>query len=326
MISMNGPGAAICAALTIAPLLFATAAAAQQQFPELQTQLPQFGQQGGQQQGYGQQGYGQQGYGQQQPYGQMPGSGQPQGYGQQPYGEQPQYGQQGYGQMPGYGQQPQQQPYGQQPQYGQPGYGGRPGYSQQPQYGQAPGQPGRPDLEALAQTERQDFGVPPQKQLHGGAPHAATPAQIPGGQVITTKGLVELLQKQDLRTLVFDALGGPQTLPNAMPAVAAAEGGSFNDRVQQQLGAYLQQATGGNKEVPMVYYCLNPHCWMSYNAALRAINLGYKNVLWYRGGIEAWQQAGLPVQYQQQMGYGQQGYGQQGYGQPQPGQYSGPTR
>ena len=29
------------------------------------------------------------------------------------------------------------------------------------------------------------------------------------------------------------------------------------------------------------------------NAALRAINLGYKQVLWYRGGIEAWQKAGL---------------------------------
>lgn len=35
---------------------------------------------------------------------------------------------------------------------------------------------------------------------------------------------------------------------------------------------------------------------MSYNAALRAINLGYRNVLWYRGGIEAWQAAGQPLQ------------------------------
>ena len=35
---------------------------------------------------------------------------------------------------------------------------------------------------------------------------------------------------------------------------------------------------------------------MSYNASLRAIALGYTNVLWYRGGIEAWKQAGLPVQ------------------------------
>ena len=42
-------------------------------------------------------------------------------------------------------------------------------------------------------------------------------------------------------------------------------------------------------------YCQGTYCWMSYNAALRAINLGYTNVLWYRGGIEAWKQAGLPT-------------------------------
>ncbi len=36
-------------------------------------------------------------------------------------------------------------------------------------------------------------------------------------------------------------------------------------------------------------------CWGSYNAALRAIRLGYTNVHWFRGGVEAWQQAGLPL-------------------------------
>jgi hypothetical protein len=34
---------------------------------------------------------------------------------------------------------------------------------------------------------------------------------------------------------------------------------------------------------------MNTHCWMSYNAALRAIHLGFRQVYWYRGGIEAWQ-------------------------------------
>jgi rhodanese-related sulfurtransferase len=38
---------------------------------------------------------------------------------------------------------------------------------------------------------------------------------------------------------------------------------------------------------------------MSYNAALRAVNLGYTQVFWYRGGIEAWQLAGLQVAQRQ---------------------------
>ncbi len=53
--------------------------------------------------------------------------------------------------------------------------------------------------------------------------------------------------------------------------------------------------TGGNKNVPLVFYCQNTYCWMSYNAALRAIKMGFTQVLWYRGGIEAWQKAGLPT-------------------------------
>ena len=53
----------------------------------------------------------------------------------------------------------------------------------------------------------------------------------------------------------------------------------------------LQQVTGGDKAKPMLFYCQNTQCWMSYNAALRAIAMGHTRVFWYRGGIEAWQQA-----------------------------------
>jgi len=331
---------ALLGGLAAATLAFGlSAASAQQNFPPLQGQPPTYGgphgsgqppQQGGYgqpQPDYGQQqpAYGQQpgGYGQQQPgYGQPPGGyGQPQpGYGQAPGGygqQQPGYGQQpgGYGQQqqPGYGQQPGgpgQQPGGygqQQPGYGQApgGYGQQPPGGQQPQFGGGPGgMPGQPvggNLDAMMAMERQDFGVPPQRELHAGAMHGPTPTEIPGGKLITTKGVVDLLQnQQQLRPVVFDVLGGPQTLPQARPAVPASQPGSFEDPVQREFGAYLQQATGGNRETPVVFYCLNPQCWMSYNAALRAIKLGYSNVLWYRGGIEAWQQAGLPVQQQGQ--------------------------
>ena len=35
--------------------------------------------------------------------------------------------------------------------------------------------------------------------------------------------------------------------------------------------------------------------WLSVNAALRARRAGYARVGWYRGGLAAWQAAGLPV-------------------------------
>lgn len=143
------------------------------------------------------------------------------------------------------------------------------------------------------QIERQDFGVAPTKQLHSGPMHGPTPSSIPGGQIITTKGLTALVQGKQAPFLLLDVLGGTDMLPGALPAAWAAQPGSFNDQVQQEFGRVLQQATRGNKETPLVLYCLSSHCWMSYNAALRAIQLGYTNVLWYRGGIEAWQAAGL---------------------------------
>src|SRR5262249_46664382 len=137
---------------------------------------------------------------------------------------------------------------------------------------------------------------PSTRQLHNGEMHGPTPNSIPGGQVVTTKGLVELVQKHPVPFLLIDALGSGETLPEAIPAPWASNAGSFNDPTQQQLVQLLEQGRRGNKGMPLVFYCLSRECWMSYNAALRAINAGYSNVLWYRGGIEAWKQAGLPTQ------------------------------
>src|SRR5215470_18850613 len=95
------------------------------------------------------------------------------------------------------------------------------------------------------QMERQDFGVPPTAQLHGGAMHGPTPASIPGGQVITTKGLVALVQERQVPFVLFDVLGQPETLPNAVPAAWLAKPGSFDDAVQQQAGQMLEQLTQG---------------------------------------------------------------------------------
>jgi len=254
------------------------------------------------------------------------------GGGQPPQQQQDQWGQQppqqpnngGWGQQPpqqpnngGWGQPPQQQEqWGQQPPQPNNGdWGGPPQGPQGPQGGGA-------NLDQLMQMERQDYGVQPVKQLHTGAMHGPTPASIPGGQLITTKGLVALVQGKQAPYMLFDVLGGPQTLPGAIPAVFLAQPGSFNDQISQQFGQMLQQATGGRKDVPLVFYCLSTQCWMSYNAALRAINLGHTNVLWYRGGIEAWQQAGLPTQPAQQFNQQAQQLNQQ-YPQQPPQQQGG---
>jgi PQQ-dependent catabolism-associated CXXCW motif protein len=46
---------------------------------------------------------------------------------------------------------------------------------------------------------------------------------------------------------------------------------------------------------PLVFYCLKD-CWMSWNAARRALGLGYSNVAWYPEGADGWAAAGLPLE------------------------------
>ena len=168
-----------------------------------------------------------------------------------------------------------------------------PGATTQPgQAAAARSGPPAASLDTLMAWERQDMGVPASRQLHDGAPHGPTPNQIPGGQVITTKGLLPLLQQREVPVRVFDVLGAAQGLPQAIPAAWAAQPGRFDDETQSRLAQLLRQASGGRRDVALVFYCGGPQCWMSYNAALRAISLGYPNVMWYRGGMEAWQRAG----------------------------------
>lgn len=168
------------------------------------------------------------------------------------------------------------------------------------------GKPGDAEADRLMRFERQDYGVPPTGQLHAGPAHGPTPASIPGGQLITTRGLVALLQGRQVPYVLVDVLGGPQTLPGAASAPWASQGGSFRDATQQQFARMLEQLTQGRRDVPVILYCQSTQCWMSYNAALRAIALGYTNVLWYRGGIEAWQMAGLPLDAGSRQGFAQQ--------------------
>jgi len=45
----------------------------------------------------------------------------------------------------------------------------------------------------------------------------------------------------------------------------------------------------------LVFYC-ETDCWMSWNAAKRALSLGYENVAWYPDGTDGWKAAGLPLE------------------------------
>ena len=99
------------------------------------------------------------------------------------------------------------------------------------------------------------------------------------------------------RMVLVDALENPhvQTIQGAVHLPAAGRFGTFSDKVQSGLARDLALLTQGQRETPVVFFCQGVRCWESYNAALRARMAGYPNVFWYRGGLESWMEAGLPM-------------------------------
>ncbi len=63
--------------------------------------------------------------------------------------------------------------------------------------------------------------------------------------------------------------------------------GTLSDVTEKYFKHHLDVATNGNKDHPVIFYC-RVDCWMSWNAAKRALTYGYTNVHWFFDGIDDW--------------------------------------
>jgi len=70
--------------------------------------------------------------------------------------------------------------------------------------------------------------------------------------------------------------------------------GALAAATEDYLSKGIGQATGGDPAKLLVFYCQRD-CWMSWNAAKRALALGYANIAWFPDGSDGWQDAGLPL-------------------------------
>jgi PQQ-dependent catabolism-associated CXXCW motif protein len=70
--------------------------------------------------------------------------------------------------------------------------------------------------------------------------------------------------------------------------------GVLSEEIEAYFRRALEEVTAGDRDRPLVFYCLR-ECWMSWNAAKRAVALGYARVHWYPDGTDGWAGAGLPL-------------------------------
>ncbi|MEM7633022.1 MAG: PQQ-dependent catabolism-associated CXXCW motif protein [Pseudomonadota bacterium] len=63
--------------------------------------------------------------------------------------------------------------------------------------------------------------------------------------------------------------------------------GKLHESMHEFLSGELETLTGRDKSKPVLFFCLLD-CWMSWNAAKRAVEYGYKDVIWYPDGTDGW--------------------------------------
>jgi PQQ-dependent catabolism-associated CXXCW motif protein len=162
-----------------------------------------------------------------------------------------------------------------------------------------------PLLLLLAAFAARSDDVPEPHGFWSGQINSAVPATITGGTVIHAAGLAQLLKQTKLP--VVDVSNEPKRPPGmapeapwlplpqeVIPGSVWLPGAGMADIAPETdalFRRHLSQATGGNLDHPVVIYC-HERCWLSWNAAKRAIGYGYRRVYWFPEGIEGWRGAG----------------------------------
>lgn len=71
--------------------------------------------------------------------------------------------------------------------------------------------------------------------------------------------------------------------------------GKLPPHVEDFFRMRLEQLTDSDKQSPVMFFC-QQDCWMSWNAAKRALEYGYGKVYWYPDGIDGWAFADHPLE------------------------------
>ncbi|MBO0712360.1 MAG: PQQ-dependent catabolism-associated CXXCW motif protein [Acetobacteraceae bacterium] len=138
---------------------------------------------------------------------------------------------------------------------------------------------------------------------------APTPPSLKGARVLTTSQAEALWKAGE--AVFIDVMPRPPRPANLPPGTIWRDRprsnipgsiwlpdtgyGALAAVTEAYLRDSLARATAGDRAKLLVFYCLKD-CWMSWNAAKRALAMGYPNVAWYPDGTDGWAGADLPLE------------------------------
>ena len=141
---------------------------------------------------------------------------------------------------------------------------------------------------------------------------APTPATLKGARVLTSADAHDLWEKHAATFVdVLPQAPRPKNLPKDVvwrdkprqdiPGSVWLPDTGYGELAPEMASYFadgLKRASGGDPHRPLVFYCLKD-CWMSWNAARRALALGFASVDWYPDGADGWAAAGYPLEPRQ---------------------------
>ena len=130
---------------------------------------------------------------------------------------------------------------------------------------------------------------------------ARVPDRLDGARSVTAAEVKRLQSERDAVVIdVIPAQRRPAGLPeNQIWMPLAHRGvpggiwlpdvgyGVLSATTEDYFRSNLEAATHGNRDHPVVFYC-RANCWMSWNAAKRALGYGFTNVYWFYDGVDGW--------------------------------------
>jgi len=131
------------------------------------------------------------------------------------------------------------------------------------------------------------------------ARNAETPTSLDGGKIVTAAEARQLQEEgkaffADCRS-VFNY--GKGHIPGAKPVnyqhVYKKEASAAKPSLKKMDVSKLPVA----KDTVIVFYSHGTTGWKSYKAAKAAIEAGYSQILWLRGGLQSWVKAEYPIEY-----------------------------
>ena len=114
-----------------------------------------------------------------------------------------------------------------------------------------------------------------------------SPDTIDGTKKIDAEGLIELVSQNENQIIIDSRIPSDRKLGHIPGSISLPD----TDTSCESLARTIPEKTS-----PVVFYCNGPRCRRSDNAVVIARDCGYRDIYWFRGGIEAWKASNYPVE------------------------------